>query len=158
ELSKIPDSEFDLDHLEKCDLLRAYISEVQRIRSVVPLGIPHGAVKDFTLEGYLIPKNCMIIPLQWAAHMSRLKWIEPELYWPERFLDDNGHYQQPPDFIPFQTGKRKVKYICNITQPDLTIAHWIWLANCSRLMLAESKCELRITLSHQVFFFIPVSP
>lgn len=100
----IPDSDFDLEHLEKCHFLRACISETQRIRSVVPLGIPHGAVEDFTIQGYLIPKNCMIIPLQWSAHMSRLKWIEPELYWPGRFLDDNDEYCQPADFIPFQTG------------------------------------------------------
>ncbi|XP_011201481.2 cytochrome P450 306a1 [Bactrocera dorsalis] len=106
ELLKIPDSDFDLEHLEQCHFLRACISETQRIRSVVPLGIPHGAVEDFTIQGCLIPKNCMIIPLQWAAHMNRLKWIEPELYWPGRFLDDNDQYCQPADFIPFQTGKR----------------------------------------------------
>ncbi|XP_054728319.1 cytochrome P450 306a1 [Anastrepha obliqua] len=106
ELEDIHDSDFDLDHLEQCDLLRAYISETQRIRSVVPLGIPHGAIKDFSIDGHLIPKNCMIIPLQWSLHMSRLTWPEPELYWPGRFLDEDNHYRTLPDFMPFQSGKR----------------------------------------------------
>lgn len=104
ELETIPDAEFDLEHLEQCHFLRACISEVQRIRSVVPLGIPHGAVEDFKIQGHLIPKNCMILPLQWSAHMMREKWIEPEYYWPDRFLDPSEKYCQPADFIPFQTG------------------------------------------------------
>ncbi|XP_037031919.1 cytochrome P450 306a1 [Bradysia coprophila] len=95
-----------LDNYDKLPYLRACIAETQRIRSVVPVGIPHGSSMDTTLQGYYIPKNTMIIPLQWAVHMNPDVWPEPYKYDPDRFLDSEGKFCAPSAFIPFQTGKR----------------------------------------------------
>ncbi|XP_066995609.2 cytochrome P450 306a1 [Anabrus simplex] len=85
---------------------QAAISETQRIRSVVPVGIPHGTTQVTTIEGYRIPAGTMIIPLQWAVHMDPEVWPEPEEFRPERFLLSDGRYYKRENFIPFQTGKR----------------------------------------------------
>ncbi|XP_026847008.1 cytochrome P450 306a1 [Drosophila persimilis] len=95
-----------LEELQPLAFLRACISEVQRIRSVVPLGIPHGAERDFTVGKYRIAAGSMIVSLQWAIHMDPAVWPEPEQFRPDRFLNAEGHYSAPPQFIPFQTGKR----------------------------------------------------
>ena len=34
----------------------AFLSEVTRISSLVPLGVPHVASQDTQLDGYIIPK------------------------------------------------------------------------------------------------------
>lgn len=64
--------------------------------------------QDTTLEGYFIPKNTMIIPLQWAVHMDPDIWHEPYKFNPDRFLDNDGKFCAPSAFIPFQTGKENI--------------------------------------------------
>ncbi|KAI8435146.1 hypothetical protein MSG28_003522 [Choristoneura fumiferana] len=84
----------------------AAICETQRIRSIVPVGIPHGCLKDTVLGNYVVPKGAMVIPLQWAMHLDPNVWKNPEEFKPSRFLSSDGTLLKPQEFIPFQTGKR----------------------------------------------------
>lgn len=90
----------------KLPYLMAAICETQRIRSIVPVGIPHGCLEDTYLGDYRIPKGSMVIPLQWALHMDPNVWEEPTEFKPSRFLAPDGSLLKPQEFIPFQTGKR----------------------------------------------------
>lgn len=85
--------------------LQAAVAESQRIRPVVPTGIPHGALRDTRIAGYRVPRGTMVMPLQWAVHMSPEYWSRPEVFDPERFLDEEGKFFRPEAFMPFQTGK-----------------------------------------------------
>ncbi|XP_053595148.1 cytochrome P450 306a1 isoform X1 [Microplitis demolitor] len=87
-------------------LLQASICEIQRLKTVVPVGIPHGAIVDDKIGDYDIPKGAMIIPLQWAIHMNPNYWENPNEFIPERFISPDGFLIKPCAFIPFQTGKR----------------------------------------------------
>lgn len=95
-----------MDDYPKMHLMRAAISEAQRIRTVVPVGIPHGAAKDTEIQGFKVAKGTMILPLLWAVHMDEKAWEDPETFNPYRFLDNEGNYQNFPSFMPFQTGKK----------------------------------------------------
>ncbi|KAG5875609.1 hypothetical protein JTB14_036606 [Gonioctena quinquepunctata] len=87
-------------------LTEASICEAQRIRSVVPVGIPHGTTEELVIDSYKIPKGTMIVPLQWAIHMDDSAWKDAEKFDPQRFLDDEGKVTKNQHFMPFQTGKR----------------------------------------------------
>ncbi|XP_055843541.1 cytochrome P450 306a1 [Episyrphus balteatus] len=106
ELATFEKDNICLDDIDSIDLMKACVSEIERIRAVVPLGIPHGTVKDVMINGYKIEKNSMIIPLLWATHMDPNLWPNPEEYNPYRFITSEGKYYSPQHFIPFQSGKR----------------------------------------------------
>ncbi|XP_072049222.1 cytochrome P450 2J4-like [Amphiura filiformis] len=91
---------------DKLPFTEATIMEVQRIASIVPLGVPHIAATDTTLRGYFIPKGTMIMPNLWAIHHNKDKWDEPEKFKPERFLDSNGDLCHQTEYVPFSTGRR----------------------------------------------------
>lgn len=86
-------------------LLEASLSEAQRIRSVVPIGIPHGCLEDVEIEGFVVPKNSMVVPLQWAVHMNAKIWSNPNSFDPLRFIDEECRYVRSEHLIPFQTGE-----------------------------------------------------
>lgn len=100
-----------LSDLPSLPYVEAAIAEAQRIRSVVPVGIPHSNDVDLIFNGYRIPKRSMIVPLQWAVHMDPVYWPKPEHFQPERFLDENGGFFKPDGFIPFQLGKYIVLFV-----------------------------------------------
>ncbi|GBP90239.1 Cytochrome P450 306a1 [Eumeta japonica] len=91
---------------ERLPRLMAAVCETQRIRSIVPLGVPHGCLQDTQLAGYRIPRGAMVVALQWALHMDPHVWPEPDRFRPSRFLAPDGSLLKPQEFIPFQTGKR----------------------------------------------------
>ncbi|XP_012228131.1 cytochrome P450 306a1 [Linepithema humile] len=86
--------------------LEAAIMETQRLRSVVPIGIPHGTIENTQVGGYDVPKGTMVIPLQYAIHTDSSYWQDPLSFRPERFITDEGALAKPKAFLPFQTGKR----------------------------------------------------
>lgn len=86
---------------------QASIAEVHRIRSVVPVGIPHATTDNIELFDFYIPKGTMILPLQWAVHMNPKVWRHPNEYNPSRFIDEEGRFFKPKEFIPFQSGKTR---------------------------------------------------
>lgn len=50
-----------LEDVENLNYLKAAVAESQRIKTVVPCGIPHSnSEKDSTIEGFFIPKNTMV--------------------------------------------------------------------------------------------------
>lgn len=99
-----------MEYYDVLGYLRACIAEAQRIRSVVPMGLPHGTTSATDLADFHIPRNAMVLPLQWAVHMHPGEWPEPDLYKPERFYDEvAGAFSatnRQQHWMPFQTGKR----------------------------------------------------
>ncbi|XP_029052407.2 cytochrome P450 306a1 isoform X2 [Osmia bicornis bicornis] len=86
--------------------LEAALAEVQRIRSVTPLGMPHGTIEDSQIGDYDVPRGSMIIPMQWAVHTDPTYWTNPLEFQPDRFLTKDGNFFKPESFLPFQNGKR----------------------------------------------------
>ncbi|XP_012055452.1 PREDICTED: cytochrome P450 306a1 [Atta cephalotes] len=86
--------------------LEAAIAETQRLRSVTPVGIPHGTTEDTQIGDYDIPKGTMIVPLQWAIHTDPSFWHDPLSFKPERFIAEDGSLIKPKAFLPYQAGKR----------------------------------------------------
>ncbi len=111
----------------------ATIMEVQRISCVAPGGIPRRAVEDTWIGGYRIPKGTVLaaalphtipeirkrslVPQLdttvnysiYNIHTDRDYWGDPEVFRPERFLENDGKKQKavrPERLVPFGFGKR----------------------------------------------------
>lgn len=84
--------------------LEAAICEVQRIRSIVPLGIPHGCLEDSKIDEFDVPRGTMVVPLLWSIHMNPEYFENPDDFQHERFINANETLEKPEAFIPYQTG------------------------------------------------------
>ncbi|XP_033643982.1 cytochrome P450 2J6-like isoform X2 [Asterias rubens] len=84
----------------------AVLSEIQRMGSIVPLGVPHKCTEDTILRGYTVPKGSLVIANLWSVHMDPVEWPNPEQFNPERFLDDEGRFHRREKLIPFGIGRR----------------------------------------------------
>ena len=77
-----------------------------------PQSVPHFAMKDTTFAGYDIPKGTVIIFHLYSALMDPDAWDHPEEFKPERFLNQNGEFDDKKEsFIPFSIGKFQLNLI-----------------------------------------------
>ncbi|XP_070544006.1 steroid 17-alpha-hydroxylase/17,20 lyase-like isoform X3 [Ptychodera flava] len=121
----------DKNKLPYCE---AVIHEVMRIRTVLPLNVPHLTLEDTSVGGYNIPKGTQIWTNLWKLHMDEKYWMEPEQFRPERFLDEDGQALPKQDsFLPFSVGRRA----------------------CVAEVLAKNEILLIFTCLFQQFTFLP---
>ncbi|XP_035684256.1 cytochrome P450 2U1-like [Branchiostoma floridae] len=96
-----------LAHRSQLPYTEATIMEIQRIRAILPLGVPRAPNEDTTFRGYDIPAGTQVLPNLWSAHMDPEYWSDPEKFDPRRFLDSDGKVAtRPESYMPFSTGRR----------------------------------------------------
>ncbi|CAM4564957.1 unnamed protein product [Caretta caretta] len=78
------DDRKDLHYME------AFISEILRHTSFIPFTIPHCAMKETILNGYLIPQDTCIFVNMYQVNHDETLWENADLFRPERFLNENG--------------------------------------------------------------------
>ncbi|XP_070574470.1 steroid 17-alpha-hydroxylase/17,20 lyase-like [Ptychodera flava] len=91
----------------KLTYCEAVIHEVMRIRTVLPVSLPHETIEDTSVGGYNVPKGTQIWTNLWKLHNDEKYWKEPEKFRPERFLHEDGRALPKQDsFLPFSAGRR----------------------------------------------------
>ena len=94
---------------EELPFTNAVIQESMRMSPVVPMGVPHGTTQAVQFEGkWTLPAGTMVMPLLSAINKDPEYWGENAMeFHPERFLDERKKLRIPPEFIPFQAGRRR---------------------------------------------------
>ena len=73
--------------------------------NVLPFGGTKRATADVQFGNLRVPKETLFKTLMTELHMGD-QWNQPEVFKPERFLDEFGQLVKSEFFIPFEFGKR----------------------------------------------------
>eukprot|EP00058_Branchiostoma_floridae_P016688 XP_002602176.1 hypothetical protein BRAFLDRAFT_58437 [Branchiostoma floridae] len=96
-----------LSHRSRLPYVNACLLETMRIRTLVPLAIPHSTTQDVKVQKFDIPKGTQVLPNLHSLHTDPAYWPDPDRFDPERFLDAEGNIiNKPQSFMPFGGGRR----------------------------------------------------
>ncbi|KAG5896790.1 hypothetical protein JTB14_008366 [Gonioctena quinquepunctata] len=87
--------------------VEAVLCEVQRYRHVAPIIGPRRVLRNTTLDGYYIPKGSTVLISVYSVHNDRDYWKDPEVFRPERFLNEEGKLIYHERYLPLGLGKRR---------------------------------------------------
>ncbi|KAJ6529904.1 cytochrome P450 [Mycena vulgaris] len=82
----------------------AVVTELFRWHSVAPLGVPHAALEDTVVNGYVIPKGSVIIANLWNMVNDPELYPSPATFDPARYLSPTP--QRDPRTLCFGFGRR----------------------------------------------------
>ncbi|CAL9018108.1 unnamed protein product [Prunus brigantina] len=87
--------------------LNSVIKETLRLHPPAPLLLPRECRESCEINGYEIPVKTKVIVNGWAIGRDPNYWTEPEIFYPERFLDSSIDYKGTNfEYIPFGSGRR----------------------------------------------------
>ncbi|XP_049299516.1 probable cytochrome P450 305a1 [Anopheles funestus] len=95
------------DDRHKLPYVEAFLLEINRFFSIAPLNGPRRAIADCTLGGYRVPKNTTVLMGLRNVHMDPEHWGDPEVFRPERFLNEERQIVNTERLLAFGQGKRR---------------------------------------------------
>ena len=124
----------------KMPYTEAVIMESLRVANIIPIIMPHNCMNECEFEGYTIPKDTRILANLWTINRDQTIWGDPEVFRPQRFLDDDGNLLPPEHklrqaWLLFGVGRR----------------------NCVGEVMARTRMFLYVTSLIQKFSFLPPS-
>ncbi|KAF7973627.1 hypothetical protein HWV62_14814 [Athelia sp. TMB] len=91
--------------------IECVMSECLRWTAPVPIGLPHQLTQDDVYNGMLIPKGTLIIGNIWAITRDSTLYPNPDVFYPERFMNpsldpDSARRRDPRQYV-FGFGRRR---------------------------------------------------
>ena len=93
------------EDLKSLPYTNAVIKESMRLMPPV-WGVSRQATDDFELDGYLIPKDSILMLPQWVVHRDKANFKEPLKFKPERWLNGETDNLHKFAYFPFGGGPR----------------------------------------------------
>ncbi|CAI0445432.1 unnamed protein product [Linum tenue] len=85
----------------------AVIKESMRMHPPAPVLLPRETRETVEINGFVIPAKTRVIVNAWAIGRDSSYWIDPEKFYPERFLNSSIDYKGAHfEYIPFGAGRR----------------------------------------------------
>ncbi|CAN1173784.1 Desmethyl-deoxy-podophyllotoxin synthase [Linum perenne] len=108
--------------------LKLVIKEALRLHPPVAMLVPRQNMEKCEIDGYTIPANTKITINAWAIGRNPKYWTQPDMFYPERFIDSNIDYRGFNfEFIPFGAGRRMCPGITfGITNVELVLANLLY--------------------------------
>lgn len=85
----------------------AVIMECFRCANLLIFNLPHATAEEVEVEGYKLPKNTVIFPQLGMLMRDEKAFPNPNSFNPDRFLDEEGHFKNIEEMLPFSLGKRQ---------------------------------------------------
>ncbi|XP_050429300.1 probable cytochrome P450 305a1 isoform X2 [Adelges cooleyi] len=87
--------------------LKAVLLESKRISHVTPTIGPRRVLNNTKIDAYDIPKGTTILMSLHSIHHNRSRWDDPEVFRPERFIEEDGDIKSGDNMYFFGFGKRR---------------------------------------------------
>ena len=69
------------------------------------MNIPHTTDETTTIQGYTIPKGSNIVLGIYNIHRSPIYWQDPDVFYPERWLSQDGKFVKNENLFAFGIGE-----------------------------------------------------
>lgn len=145
--------------------IEAIVKETHRWHPVAPMGLPHCAVEEDSIDGYRIPKGAFVMTNIWWFTHDPTVYPDPMGFRPERFIETPTHAAEPdPRNWTFGYGRRVCpgRYIAD-NALFTTIAQSLAVFNIGKLVENGKTVEPRVEfepglVSHPVPYRLSIKP
>ncbi|KAK1366313.1 Cytochrome P450, E-class, group I [Heracleum sosnowskyi] len=122
------------EELHQMPYLKAVVLECLRRHPPAHFLVPHSVTEEVELDGYLIPKNAVVIFMVAEMGKDSEIWIDPMEFRPERFLNGNGGEEgfdvkgrKEIKMMPFGAGRRICPgYAVALLHLEYFVANLVW--------------------------------